>query len=66
MTRQTVVLIGCVEFSRRIFEAVAALPDIRIEAVVTRAASPLNADFVSPEGPAKGSEHTRLPCGGAR
>lgn len=37
--------IGCVDMSRRLLDAAAAVPEVEIVAVVTRAASSTNADF---------------------
>lgn len=52
MTPISVALVGCVAFSRRMFDVVAAMPEVRIAAVVTRDSSPGNADFASLAQPA--------------
>ena len=59
MTSLSVGFIGSVAFSRRMFDAVLALPEVRITAVVTRTSSPGNADFASL---APAAEASGIPC----
>lgn len=51
MTVRT-AFIGCVDMSRRLLAAAAAVPEVEIAAVVTRAASAVNADFACLAGEA--------------